>query len=224
MLHHSPSHELNSSVLYLNLKVTCWSLTLGLFPLADETEGQSCVSDLFSDGRRVREKFRFACRQFNLRACCVSHYAVVFSTPDYPVLDNRWGISCFGLSLHWLIVYSMGPETLFHVLDLLVCFFIRWDVVSLAFRVLFPQFEDQKLTIHESWLWGWELFIPTFRRRSRVSLPMPVIFSKSCWICQGWCTIRVLLCLYFPRLEVDLTSTPIFPVPVLFLKDRLWSL
>lgn len=42
---------MNLTVLFcnLNLKVTCWSLALVLFPLADEIEGQSCLSDLFSD-------------------------------------------------------------------------------------------------------------------------------------------------------------------------------
>lgn len=40
----------------LNLKVTCWSLALVSFPLADETEGQSCVSDLFSDGTQGEGK------------------------------------------------------------------------------------------------------------------------------------------------------------------------
>ena len=143
------------------------------------------------------EAFRFERRQSNLRACCVGPYAAVFSTPVYPVLDTDEASVASGYQLTGESstprgqrpVSCSGPFS----------FFIRWMLCTVTLGSLSSVWRS-KIDYSWSWLWGWELFIPTFRRRSRYLCLCLWFFSESCWICQGWCTIRVLLYFCFPRL------------------------
>lgn len=170
-----------------------------LFLLADEIEGQSCLSDLFSDGTQGEGK------RSDLSAGSLTWEPVVLALTL--LFSPHQVTQCWTQTRHqWLRVISSlvnrlprGGRGLFPVLDLLVCFFIRWMLCTVTLGSLSSVWRS-KIDYSWSWLWGWELFIPTFRRRSRYLCLCLWFFSESCWICQGWCTIRVLLCFCFPRL------------------------
>lgn len=99
---------------------------------------------------------------------------------------TNWDVGVsFGLSVIWgqrPCLTCSGPFSLVH-------FFVMQLWCTLTLGSLASVWRSE-IDCARSWLWGWELFVPAFRRSEYLRLRL-WFFSKSSWICTGWCSVHV---------------------------------
>lgn len=187
-----------------------------LFPLADEIDGQSCLSDLFSDGTWGEGKSSDLSAGNLTSEPVVLAIMLCFPHTRLPGVGQQrrhqllWVISSLvNCLLHGGrdFVSCSGLFSLFlHYVDIVYC---NW--------VLFPQFEDQKLTMLEAGCGVGNCLFPLLEED-------PDIFAYACdFSPRAVEYVKVgapSICSIFLDL-LDLNSTPVFPIPVLFLEDQL---